>query len=300
MKVNGNLKIVWDTGNGATCDIVKEMIHHLPGQHIIINDEIDGDFPSHPPDPTKEENLKQIKKVVHNQVCDFGIALDGDGDRLVLINKNGQVFLGDQLLAFFAKDALKRNPNAKIIADVKASSISLDEIKALGGQVVLCKTGHSNIKTKMLKENAILAGEVSGHLFFKENYYGYDDALFAACKLIFLLLKKEHEHHFDDSSQNFISPEIRLFYEKYQNLNFISRIKNILNGMCINYLALDGIRVESEKGWYLVRSSNTENALVIRMEGYSQDNFNFILKDLSNILRKVGVKLPLDKFRIRS
>ena len=141
----------------------------------------------------------------------------------------------------------------------------------------------------MLAENAMLAGEVSGHFFFKENYYGYDDALFAACKLVFLLSSKKHRNYFTNLPKSFISPEIRIPCEEEQKTAIIYKIKNILDSMNIKYIAVDGIRVENEKGWWLIRASNTEKVLVIRLEGYSQHNFDFILRYLSNILQKIGI-----------
>ena len=284
------LKFVWDASNSVISNILKEVVARLPGKHIIINDKIDGNFPAHPPDPTKEENLQQAKEIIRKEKCDFGVVFDGDGDRLVLINNDFRVFHGDQLLAFFANDLLKRHPNAKIIADIKTSNTVFNEIKRLGGQPIIWKTGHSNIKVKMLEENAILAGEVSGHLFFKENYYGYDDALFTACKLIFLLSNKENKNYLINLPQGFVSPEIRLQCQEGEKISIIGKIKNVLDNMHIQYIALDGIKVENEKGWWLVRASNTEEALVIRCEGYSKHNFDFILEYLFNILQKVGIK----------
>ena len=284
------LKFVWDASNSVLSNILKEVVTRLPGKHIIINDKIDGNFPAHPPDPTKEENLQQIKEAIRKEKCDFGVVFDGDGDRLVLINNDCRIFYGDQLLAFFANDLLKRHPNAKIIADIKTSNTILNEIKRLGGQPIIWKTGHSNIKTKMLEESAILAGEVSGHLFFKENYYGYDDALFTACKLVFLLSNKKHRNYLINLSQGFVSPEIRLQCQEGQNVSIISKIKNVLDNMHVQYIALDGIKVENEKGWWLIRASNTEEGLVVRWEGYSQHNFDFILEYLSSILQTIGIK----------
>ena len=289
-----NLKIVWDASNGATGNVLKKIVNKLPGKHIMINEEIDGNFPAHPPDPTKEENLQQIKEVILKEECNFGIAFDGDGDRLVLINKDLRVFYGDELLAFFANDLLTRYPHAKIITDIKTSTIPLNEIKRLGGCLIIWKTGHSNIKNKMLKEGAMLAGEVSGHLFFKENYYGYDDALFAASKLVFLLSEQQNANYLANLPTGFVSPEIRLPCKEEQKTIIVDKIKNMLDGMRVKYIELDGIRVKNEKGWWLIRASNTEQSLVIRWEGYSQCDFDFILQNLFNILRKVGIrKLPI-------
>ena len=158
-----------------------------------------------------------------------------------------------------------------------------------GGEVELYKTGHANIKDKIINSNALLAGEVSGHMFFKENYFGFDDALFASCKLVYLLLEQKNRDYFDSLPKIFVSPEIKIPCKGNQKIFIIHKIKNLLNSKKIQYNNIDGIRVECEKGWWLIRSSNTEDSLTIRFEGYSEDNFNFILTHLSNILRSIGV-----------
>jgi phosphomannomutase len=284
-----DLKIAWDVCNAVASNVLKKIIKKLPGTHVIINDVIDGNFPAHPPDPTMEENLTQLKSVIHNESCDFGIALDGDADRLVFINNDGRVFFGDELLTFFARDFLKRYPKATIISDVKVSKSVLDEIKRLGGKTIIWKTGHSHIKSKMLKENIMLAGEVSGHIFLWENYYCYDDALFAACKLIWLYLDKNNGDYLNDLPKSFVSNEIRIRYKQNKNHNIIYKLKNVLNSAYIDYCDLDGVRVENKRGWWLLRPSNTEDALVIRLEGYSRNDFNFIIKNLISILKKIGL-----------
>jgi phosphomannomutase len=230
-----NFKIVWDVSNGIASNVLKKIIKKLPGQHIIINDEVDGNFPSHPPDPTKEENLLQIKSIINKEACDFGIALDGDADRLVLIDKSCRVFYGDELLAFFTNDLLKRHPKANVISDIKVSRSVLNQINILGATPIIWKTGHSHIKSKMLAEDIMLGGEVSGHLYFKENYYGYDDALFAACKLIFLLDRNNREY-LSNLPKTFISNEIRILCEINQKFCIINKIKDILHDQRVDFI----------------------------------------------------------------
>ena len=184
---------------------------------------------------------------------------------------------------------LKRHLKPKIIVDIKISKTLIDKINDEGAEVILYKTGHANIKNKMVKEGALLAGEVSGHMFFKENYFGFDDALFASCKLIYLLLDEKNREYFENLPKIFISPEIRILCEDNHKILTINKIKNLLNSKKVPYNDMDGIRVECERGWWLIRCSNTEDSLVIRFEGYSQDNFHFILTHLSNILRSIGI-----------
>jgi len=282
---NSRLKIAWDICNSSLAEILKMMVKKLPGMHIFVNDDVKHRYV----DPTNEENLIKLKITIQKYRCDFGIALDGDADRLVFIGKDCRVILGDELLAFFSKDLLKRHIKPKIIADIKSSKTIVDKIYKDGGAVELYKTGHANIKDKIINSNALLAGEVSGHMFFKENYFGFDDALFASCKLVYLLLEQKNRDYFDSLPKIFVSPEIKIPCKGNQKIFIIHKIKNLLNSKKIQYNNIDGIRVECEKGWWLIRSSNTEDSLTIRFEGYSEDNFNFILTHLSNILRSIGV-----------
>ncbi|MBT3938968.1 MAG: phosphomannomutase/phosphoglucomutase, partial [Pelagibacterales bacterium] len=170
-----NLKVVWDPGNGAAGEIIKKLINFLPGQHIIINEKIDGTFPAHHPDPTDPKNLEEIISIVKSKSFDVGVAFDGDGDRLGVVSKSGKIIWGDQIVALLSQEVLKDKPNSPIIADVKASQTLFNEIKRLGGIPVMWKTGHSFIKSKMKEISAPLAGEMSGHIFFSDRYYGYDD-----------------------------------------------------------------------------------------------------------------------------
>ena len=224
------LKIAWDICNSSLAQILKKIIKKLPGEHILVNDNAKDRYV----DPTNEQNLSSLKNIMKKQKCDFGIALDGDADRVVLINGDFRVVLGDELLAFFARDLLKRHLKPKIIADIKTSKTLVDKINNEGSEIILYKTGHPNTKNKMVKEGALLAGEVSGHMFFKENYFGFDDALFASCKLIYLLLEEKNREYFKNLPKIFVSPEIRVLCEdSHKNLT-ISKIKDLLQDLRID------------------------------------------------------------------
>jgi phosphomannomutase len=190
---NRLLKTAWDAGNGATGNVMAALCGLLPGQHLAINATIDGTFPVHHPDPTVPENLKQLIGVVKERGLDAGIAFDGDGDRLGVIDDEGEILWGDQLLMLYAADILRNMPGATIIADIKASGALFEEIERLGGKPLMWKTGHSLIKSKMAETGAPLAGEMSGHLFFADRYYGYDDALYAAVRLLGLLSRSNRK-----------------------------------------------------------------------------------------------------------
>ena len=181
---NGPLTVAWDVGNGATGEVVQELTSRLPGRHILLNETIDGTFPAHHPDPTIPENLVQLQQAVAREHCDLGIAFDGDGDRIGVIDGHGRILWGDQLMVVLARDVLARHPGAPIIADVKASQVLFDEIARMGGRPVMAATGHSLIKAKLAETGAPLAGEMSGHIFFADGYYGFDDAVYVAVRLL--------------------------------------------------------------------------------------------------------------------
>ena len=178
------LKVSWDAGNGAAGEAMKRLTKILPGEHILLNEQIDGTFPEHHPDPTVPENLMQLIKSVRSQGCDLGIAFDGDGDRIGVVDGNGKILWGDQILSLLSRQVLKKAPGSTIIADVKASQVLFDEIERLGGVPLMWMTGHSLIRSKMLETGSPLAGEMSGHIFFADRYYGFDDALYAAIRLL--------------------------------------------------------------------------------------------------------------------
>jgi phosphomannomutase len=174
-----NLEVGWDAGNGAAGEVMRRITSRIGGHHVLINEVIDGTFPAHHPDPTKTENLQQLQDLVKQQDLDMGFAFDGDGDRIGAVDGGSRIVWGDQLLAILARDVLAERPGSTIIADVKASQVLFDRILQLGGKPLMWKTGHSLIKAKMVEVASPLAGEMSGHLFFADHYYGYDDALYA-------------------------------------------------------------------------------------------------------------------------
>ena len=181
------LRVVWDPGNGSGCDITKALAGKLPGEHFVINGTVDGTFPNHHPDPTVPKNLEQLIEEVAKQKADLGIAFDGDADRIGVVDDEGHVLFGDQLMVVLSRDVLKSKPGGTIIADVKASQVLFDEIAKAGGQPLMWKTGHSLIKAKMKEVDSPLGGEMSGHIFFKERWFGFDDGTYAACRLLEIL-----------------------------------------------------------------------------------------------------------------
>ncbi|MBM09479.1 MAG: phosphomannomutase [Magnetovibrio sp.] len=289
------LKVAWDPGNGAAGEITELLTSKLPGEHILINTKIDGTFPTHHPDPTVETNLEELKIVVKNQRCDLGIAFDGDGDRLGVIDSTGTVLWGDQILVILARDVLADQPGATIIGDVKTSQVFQDEITRLGGKPILWKTGHSHIKQKLAELGAPLAGEMSAHIFFRHRYYGYDDALYSAVRLISTLACGEETlADIRASLPHYINtPELRFACSDQRKFEVIEEVKDRLHGRPkIHVNNIDGVRVESSEGWWLLRASNTQPVLVARCESETLSGLEYLKAELVLQLRESGVEPP--------
>lgn len=289
------LKIVWDPGNGALCDILEDIIPYLPGEHIVLNGTMDGTFPGHHPDPTVEENLENIKSAIQKEKADIGFAFDGDGDRIGIVDDQRNVLWGDQMLIFFAQEILSRLPGAPIIADVKASQSLFDEIKRMGGTPVMWKTGHSFIKTKMVELDAPLAGEMSGHIFFKDGYYGYDDALYAALRFVQILGNQDLSLSSLRRAlpQAVNTPEIRFDCPSDRKFALILDLKKLLDRDQKIYDDTDGVRVLEPSGWWLLRASNTQDVLVARVEASDVLALETLKKDLNYYLEECGIKTKI-------
>lgn len=289
LNILGNLNVVWDVGNGVTSIIIKKAIKRLPGIHHVIFDGIDGRFPNRSPDPTIDDNLTEIKKVIKERCCDFGIAFDGDGDRVVVVTHKGQMLYGDQLLAIFAKSILKNAPNSTIISDIKASSSVVNFIKQTGGKHVFEKVGHSVIHKTLKNLNACLAGEFSGHFFFSDRWYGFDDGIYAALRFLELAshAKNNGEYVFENIVQGFNTPEISIACDDKEKFIIIDKLKKYLDTKNIGYVSIDGIRVETDIGWWLIRASNTQAKLTLRIEGTSAENLDRLKADACDVLKEV-------------
>ena len=271
-----------------------ELCSALPGNHILINETIDGTFPSHHPDPTIPECLEQLQGIVKSEGCDLGIAFDGDGDRIGAIDSEGQILWGDQLMMLFATDLLQEFPGSTIIADVKASQGLFDKISQLGGTPLMWRTGHSLIKAKMTETKALLAGEMSGHIFFADKYFGYDDALYAAVRLINFISSQvkslaEIRSHFPEFVN---TPEIRFACGDSDKFEVVDKILTRMRSRSAEINDVDGIRVKTSDGWWLLRASNTEEVLVARLESENVAGLNRLRKTLLDELLECGIKPP--------
>ncbi|MAO56357.1 MAG: phosphomannomutase [Rhodospirillaceae bacterium] len=289
------LKIAWDAGNGAAGEALVKLVAGLPGEHILLNETIDGTFPAHHPDPTVEKNLAQLKDAVAAHGCDLGIGFDGDGDRIGVIDGQGRVLWGDQLLAILARDVLAAEPGATIIADVKTSQVFFDEIERLGGKPMMWKTGHSHIKSKMAEIGAPLAGEMSAHIFFKHRYYGYDDALYAAVRLLNVLNATDDSlaDLLDAMPKTVSTPEIRFDCADDRKFDVVEEVRARLVGEAgIDIHGMDGVRVQSADGWWLLRASNTQPVLVARCEAADEAALDRLKGALARQLTASGLTPP--------
>jgi phosphomannomutase len=286
------LRIGWDAGNGAAGPALEALTARLRGEHFLLFTEVDGNFPNHHPDPTEEKNLADLRKLVADKNLDFGVAFDGDGDRIGAIDSQGRVIWGDQLLMIYSEDLLKRRPGETIIADVKASRALFDRVAELGGKPMMWKTGHSLIKSKMKETHAPLAGEMSGHVFFADGYYGFDDALYAAVRLIAASarLGKSVTELKSAMPPMLNTPELRFQVDESRKFAAIDEAKQRLSGTDAEVNDTDGVRVTTPDGWWLLRASNTQDVLVARAESGTQEGLDRLLKQIDEQLSASGLE----------
>jgi phosphomannomutase len=288
------LKIAWDAGNGATGAAMVAVTSRLPGEHILLNQTIDGRFPAHHPDPTEPKNLVQLQAAVAEHGCDLGIAFDGDGDRIGVVDGKGRILWGDQLMVLLAEDIIKSRPGATIIADVKASQVLFDEIVRMGGTPLMWRTGHSLIKTKMAETAAPLAGEMSGHIFFADRYYGYDDALYAAVRLLDILARGTSSlAELRDRLPAVVNtPELRFPCSETRKFIVVEEVRDRLRKAGAEMSDIDGVRVRTPDGWWLLRASNTQDVLVARAEARDEAGLRRLKMLIVDELARSGIVPP--------
>ena len=292
----GTPNVVWDPGNGAGAEILTRLVAKLPGDHHVINGTIDGTFPNHHPDPTVAENLAQLQAEVARRSADLGIAFDGDADRIGVVDGRGRILWADQLMMLYAADVLLDRPGAPIISDVKSSQVLFDEVARLGGRPIMWNTGHSIIKAKMAEEQAPLAGEMSGHIFFADRYYGFDDALYAGVRLLRLLQRqgKSLAELRDAIPPAVNTPELRFPCDESRKFTVIDEIKDRLAAAGADVNAIDGVRVNAADGWWLIRASNTQDVLVARCEAADEAGLSRLKQQIAEQLTASGLTPPAD------
>jgi phosphomannomutase len=285
-------RIGWDAGNGAAGPVIERLVKMLPGEHHLLFVDVDGQFPNHHPDPTDEANLADLKRLVAEKKLDFGLAFDGDGDRIGAIDGEGRVIWGDQLLQIFAEDVLGEVPGATIIADVKASQALYDRVAELGGKPLMWKTGHSLIKSKMKEVGSPLAGEMSGHIFFKHDYYGFDDAIYAAVRLMRASAKlgKSVTELRSAMPEMINTPEMRFQVDESRKFAVIDEVLARLSAEGADVNATDGARVNTPDGWWLLRASNTQDVLVARAEASSEEGLDRLMAQIDAQLAASGLE----------
>ncbi len=290
------LKVGWDAGNGAAGPALEALAAKLPGEHHLLYTEVDGHFPNHHPDPTVEANLADLRALVADKQLDFGVAFDGDGDRIGAIDGEGRVIWGDQLLMIYAEDVLKTHAGATIIADVKASRALFDHVAEHGGEPLMWKTGHSLIKSKMKETGSPLAGEMSGHVFFADTYYGFDDALYAGVRLLAASARLGQSVTALRSAmpQMLNTPEMRFQVDEVRKFPAIAEVTERLTtnpGPEVESVnATDGVRVNTADGWWLLRASNTQDVLVARAESDTEDGLERLMAQIDQQLALSGLE----------
>ena len=284
-------RIGWDAGNGAAGRVIEKLTRLLPGEHHLLFTEIDGRFPNHHPDPTVEENLADLKRLVAEKSLDFGVAFDGDGDRIGAIDGQGRVIWGDQILSILAESVLQQEPGATIIADVKASQALYDRIAELGGQPLMWKTGHSLIKVKMKETDSPLAGEMSGHIFYRHGWYGFDDAQYVAVRFMQAIAEQGGSlSAIKDAMPKMINtPELRFQVDESRKFAVVDEVLARLEAEGANVDRTDGARVNTADGWWLLRASNTQDVLVARAEAQDQAGLDRLMAQIDAQLAASGL-----------
>ena len=288
-----NKTIVWDCGNGASGPSVEMLTKRISGNHIVLFSEVDGNFPNHHPDPTDESTLKILSDKMKEVNADIGIGFDGDGDRIGVIDKKGRPIAGDLLTAFLSNSLeINDKENQTVILDIKSSYVAYDKIISFGLNAEIGKTGHSNIKKRIKEINSPLAGEMSGHIFFADKYYGYDDALYTSIRIISLMANDNSLDDFISTlPKTYVSPEIKLYCSDKIKFKLINRLvdKVLKDYNPENVITLDGVRAKNEMGWWLIRASNTEEAIVVRFEGESEKGQGKLLMEVKERLKNEGL-----------
>ena len=290
---NSSIKIIIDCGNGVTSTIIRSLCNELKINAVIINEDIDGNFPNHPPDPSNPENLKQLYGAINKNSADLGIAFDGDGDRIILMKKNGEIVWPDQLMMIFSQTILKNNPNRSIVYDVKCSQHLENIIRENKGKPIISRTGHSYIKKTIKDHDAILGGEMSGHIFFNDSWFGFDDGMYAMVRLMEIFSKLENINDvFKNLPKSITTPEISIkyddnhftFMEKFVKLSMFSEAKKS---------EIDGLKLIYDDGWGLIRCSNTSPCLVLRFEANSKKSLLRIQSIFKDAMLEIDDKIQI-------
>ncbi|MGB9907661.1 MAG: phosphomannomutase/phosphoglucomutase [Candidatus Saccharicenans sp.] len=291
IKLERPVKVVVDAGNGTAGPVAVPLFRRLGAEVVELYTEMDGRFPNHHPDPTLPEALKDLIATVKNSGAELGIAYDGDSDRLGAVDDAGRIIWGDQLMIIFARDLLARHPGAAVISEVKASQVLYDEISRLGGRPIMWKTGHSLIKKKIKEEKALLAGEMSGHIFFADRWFGFDDAIYASARLLEIISRSRRKlsELLSDLPKTYNTPEIRIYASDEVKFKIVERVKVALSHHpgVKQIIDIDGVRALFDRGWGLLRASNTQPVLVLRFEASTPEDLARIQAEVRKVMEEV-------------
>jgi len=290
------LNVVWDAGNGSAGAVLDDLVARLPGKHKTIFSKVDGSFPNHHPDPSIAKNMQDLKREVLDGGYDFGIAFDGDGDRLGIVDDKGFIMYGDELLIILARDFLKKNPGERVLSEVKSSKVLFDDIEKHGGIPFMWKAGHSVIKEKMVEDNIKLAGETSGHMYYGDNH-NFDDALYAGIKLLDIMSKSDEtiSQIRENLPKTFATREIRITVGDEKKFIIPKEIEKRLKSEGRDFVGVDGVRANLKQGWWLVRTSNTQPDLTTRCEALSKKGLEIVKADLKKQLKLSGVDIDFEE-----
>ncbi|WP_022675310.1 phosphoglucomutase/phosphomannomutase PgmG [Novosphingobium sp. B-7] len=285
------LSMAWDAGNGAAGPVLERLVARLPGQHRLLFAEVDGTFPHHHPDPTVEENLADLRQAVVRDGCDFGVAFDGDADRIGAVDGLGRVIWADQIVMILAQDLLARRPGALVLGDIKTGRALFDRVRALGGQSQMWKSGHSHMKTRLRESGALLAGEMSGHVFLADDWYGFDDGIYAAIRLIAAAarLGQSIGDLRGAMPETIATPELRFAVDEVRKFAAVDEVKARLEAQGADMVAIDGVRVTTPDGWWLLRASHTQAVLVARAESESEAGLARLMQQIDTQLALSGL-----------
>lgn len=283
ISLSSTLRVGIDGGNGVAGVVALPILRKLGCEVFDLYCDMDGTFPNHEADPTVLKNMKDLIELVKEKQLDIGIGYDGDGDRLGVVDNQGNLVYGDKLMIIFSREILSRKPGSTFISEVKCSKTMYDDIEKHGGRAVMWKTGHSLIKQKMKEEKAELAGEMSGHLFFADRYFGYDDGIYASCRLLEIVAKKSLTELLSDVPETYSTPEIRVECPDDKKFKIVEKVTEHFR-KAHNVIDIDGVRVLYDDGWGLVRASNTQPALVLRFEAMTPERLDEIRNQIQSVL----------------
>jgi len=296
VKLARPLRIAVDCGNGVAGELAPELFKRMGCDVVELFSEIDGSFPNHHPDPSKPENLVDLENAIEQHQVDLGLAFDGDGDRVGIVDNKKKIIWPDRQMMLYAGDVLSRNPGAQIIFDIKSSNHLAKEIEKMGGEGLMWKSGHSLIKAKMKETGALLAGEMSGHIFFKERWYGFDDGLYSAARMLEILSKKDQpaDQVFAALPDSFNTPELQIQFKEGEHYQFMDKLKAVADFGDADISTIDGMRVNYDYGWGLIRPSNTTPCLVLRFEADTEDGLKKVQEKFRQQILNVDSSLQLE------